>query len=501
MIARSRRQQADSAATFDGTLTALCTAAFACHGAGRVAEAIGRYQRILSFKDLPVIRNNLGHAFAGLGKLDAAIVEYRRAVALKPDYAEAFCNWGVALSNLDRVDEAEAKFRRAIAVEPSLAGAFHNLGVLLKERGRLGEAVEAAEEAIRLAPGNVAYHEHLAALRPFVADDDDIKALEALELTTLGAQDRIHLHFALAKAYEDTGQPARAFAQLLAGNRLKRAQVVYDESAKIGAMERARGLLTADFIAARQGLGDQSRLPVFIVGMPRSGTTLIEQILASHPEVFGAGELNLFAQSVDAVANAMPRSPPFPELAAAMEAEHFRTLGAFYCDRLAQRAPGASRVVDKMPENFLFTGLIHLALPNATIIHAVRDPVDTCVSCFSILFAQQPHTYDLAELGRYYRQYRALMAHWRRVLPPQRMIEVRYEDLVGDLEAVARRVVDRCGLAWDARCLDFHRTERSVRTASATQVRRPIYRSSIGRWRKYESFLGPLLAELAPSPI
>jgi hypothetical protein len=182
-----------------------------------------------------------------------------------------------------------------------------------------------------------------------------------------------------------------------------------------------------------------------------------------------------------------------------MSGRHFRDIGARYLDKLAQRAPHAARITDKMPENFLYAGLIHLALPNAAIIHAVRDPIDTCVSCFSINFSRgQSHTYDLAALGRYYRYYQALMAHWHRVLPPGRIIDVHYEELVGNVEGVARHIIAHCGLAWDARCLDFQRTKRSVRTASATQVRQPIYKNSIGRWRGYESFLGPLLAELKP---
>jgi hypothetical protein len=174
-----------------------------------------------------------------------------------------------------------------------------------------------------------------------------------------------------------------------------------------------------------------------------------------------------------------------------------RDLGARYLAETTRLAPSATRITDKMPANFRFVGLIHLALPNATIIHAVRDPIDTCLSCFSKLFsAGQNHTYDLAELGRYYRGYQALMAHWHRVLPAGRILDVRYEDVVSDLEGQARRVIAHCGLDWDPRCLDFHRTERPVRTASATQVRQPIYNSSIGRWRMHEPFLGPLLTEL-----
>ena len=179
-----------------------------------------------------------------------------------------------------------------------------------------------------------------------------------------------------------------------------------------------------------------------------------------------------------------------------MSPADFDTIGELYVEMISQRAPTAERITDKMTVNFLLIGLIHLAMPNATIIHAVRDPVDTCLSCFSMHFTRgHEHTYDLAELGRYYRHYRELMAHWHGVLPPGRILDVHYEELVADLEGVARRMVSHCGLAWDARCLDFHRNERPINTASAVQVRQPIYRGSIGRWRKYEAMLAPLLAE------
>jgi tetratricopeptide (TPR) repeat protein len=482
------------------TVLALSSQAFELHTAGRLHEAVALYERIISFKDLPVIRGNLGHALAQLGKFDAAIVEYRRAVQLKPDYPEALCNWGVALANLGRADEAEEKYRRAIIVDAGFAGAHHNLGVILKEAGRLDEARHAATRAIHLAPRNTSYYEHLATLRPFVAGDRYITALEILAKNPAGLSDaeQTHLHFALARAYEDTGSFGAAFAQLLAGNRLKRRHIGYDEAATLGCMDRMHELFGADFMARYRGAGLSSALPVFIVGMPRSGTTLIEQILASHPEIFGAGELTLFDQAAGALIGTLPGSPPFPDMALSLSGEHFRALAETYLGGLAQRAPAASRIVDKMPGNFLFAGLIHLALPNAVIIHAMRDPIDTCLSCFSTLFSGgQEYTYDIAELGRYYRHYRALMAHWRSVLPPGRIVDVRYEDLVSDVEGVARRLVGHCGLAWDPRCLDFHRTERVVRTASATQVRRPIYQSSVGRWRKYQEFLGPLTDEIA----
>jgi hypothetical protein len=231
--------------------------------------------------------------------------------------------------------------------------------------------------------------------------------------------------------------------------------------------------------------------------MPRSGTTLIEQILASHPQVHGAGEVTIFKHAMDAACREAGHLTRYPEVVAAIDGATVDRIGASYVAALRRLAPDAARVSNKMPSNYFFVGLIHLALPNACIIHTVRDPLDTCLSCFSKLFtAEQNHTYDLAELGRYYRRYQALMAHWRRVLPPGRILELRYEDTVLDFENTARRIVDHCGLGWDARCLDFHRTERPVRTASAAQVRRPIYRDAIGRWRHYEPYLGPLLDEL-----
>jgi Flp pilus assembly protein TadD len=505
-VASSRRTQTDRSPDRLKTvpvaekLVGLANLAVAHHRAGRFAEAIDQYRRFLSLKsDVPEIHNNLGRALAELGRLEEAAASFRRAVDLKPDNPEALCNWGFALAELERFDEAEAKYRSAIAVSSGFAGAYNNLGQLLKETGRFAEARQATEHAISLAPRNVAYYENLGAVRSFTAGDSYVTALEAIaaDVTSLSATDCVHLHFALAKAHEDTGQPENAFQQLLTANALKRRHIAYDEATTLDRMVRIRELINRNFIEAHRSGGDPSQLPVFIVGMPRSGTTLIEQILASHPQVFGAGELHLFDQAAGSVRDVMPGRPEFPEMMSDMWAKHFRTLAAFYLERLKQRAPGAARITDKMTTNFLFAGLIHLALPNAVIIHAVRNPIDTCVSCFSLNFTRgMMHTYDLAELGRYYRQYQAVMAHWHDVLPPGRILDVHYEELVSDPEGVARRIIAHCGLGWDTRCLDFHRTERSVRTASAVQVRQPVYKSSMGRWRRYQNFLGPLLAEL-----
>jgi hypothetical protein len=227
--------------------------------------------------------------------------------------------------------------------------------------------------------------------------------------------------------------------------------------------------------------------------MPRSGSTLVEQILASHPLVFGAGELYDLPNAVARLGVAAP----YPDFIPRLSGEQLRALGAAYLADVVPLAPEAARISDKMLSNFVYVGLMHLALPNARIIHVRRDPVDTCLSCFAKLFAGPlPFTYDLGELGRYYHAYASLMDHWRRVLPSGVMLEVQYEDVVGDLEAAARRIVAHCGLEWDAACLAFHRHRRPVRTASLTQVRRPIYRASLGRGQSYGEFLAPLLAAL-----
>jgi tetratricopeptide (TPR) repeat protein len=467
----------------------------------RFDEALASYDKAVALKpDFAEAFYNRGNALRELKRFDEALASFDKAVALKPDFAEAFYNRGFVLGKLKRFDEALASYDKALAIKPDFVEALNDRAIEMLVLGRLAEAQRDIERAIQLAPRKPRYYYTLGQITRYVAADPRVAAMEELvhDATSLAIDDRINLHFALAKAYEDLGRPERAFSQLLAGNALKRSQITYEETITVRMHSQIQEAFIPELLQTFQNVGEPSRVPIFIVGMPRSGTTLIEQILASHPDVFGGGELDYLSKVEADIQPSDNNLEVSRELVSSIPSEQFRQIGESYLAKIKLLAPEAARVVDKMPANYLNVGLIHLALPNAPIIHVVRDPVDTCISCFSQLFAGDlNYTYDLAELGRYYGYYEALMAHWHQVLPLGRILDVRYEEVVANLEDMARRIVAHCGLEWDAHCLAFHQTKRPIRTASVTQVRRPIYKSSVGHRFKYETFLAPLLAELS----
>jgi tetratricopeptide (TPR) repeat protein len=460
----------------------------------RPEDALASYDAALALSPTHVEAIiNRGNALRDLRRPGEALACYDRALLLRPSSAEAHNNRGNALRDLARTDEALASYEKAIAFNSDYALAHDNKAVALIELGRFDDAGDAIETSLDLAPTVIhAYYDLTLLPRCWSLDQPHLRAMERLaqDMASLSRTEQIELHFALAKALDRAGAPERAFPHLLAGNTLKRRQIDYDEAAALGALDRVRATYTAERIRRGADRGAASDVPVFILGMPRSGTTLVEQILASHPAVFGAGEIEDFTTAA---------APFGAEAIAQASDEDLHRIGTVYLDRIRTLAPSAARITNKTPENFRLAGLIHLALPNARIIHTRRDPVDTCLSCFCQLFAGDlRYTYGLDELGRYYRAYDALMAHWRAVLPPAAFLEVQYESVVADLEGEARRIVSHCGLDWDPRCLDFHRTQRPVRTASMAQVRHPLYRHSVGHWRVYERFLDPLLDALGP---
>ena len=470
----------------------------------RPDEALASYDRALTLRpDYVEALTNRGTALRDLKRLSEALADHDRALALKPDYAEAFNNRASVLTDLGRPTEALESYERALALRPDFAEASDNRGILLTEIGRFDEAVEAIEGAIRLNPRRIRSYYNLIQSKRMARGDPHIRAMEdlAADMPSLSIGEQIDLYFALGKALGDIGDDARSFQCLLSGNALKRRLTAYDERTTLGEFERLQATFTKDLMRGADGEGEPSAAPVFIVGMPRSGTTLVEQILASHPRVFAAGETDSFSKAMEGLGEDAAGTLQAPEAISRLSAEQLQTLGARYLGLLGGAAPAtAERITNKTPENFRFVGLIHRALPKARFIHTQRDPIDTCLSCFSKQFTGAlPYAYDLAELGRYHRAYEALMAHWRAVAPQGLILDVRYEDVVADLEGQARRIVAHCGLDWDPRCLDFHLTERSVRTASALQVRQPLYKSSVGRWRAFAPFLEPLIAELQPS--
>jgi tetratricopeptide (TPR) repeat protein len=468
---------------------------------GRDVEAIRCYQKVLELSPRhPETQNNLANVYQRLGQMEQAIFHYKAAIEIKPDYADAYGNLGNAFLALERLEESLELNRRAIELKPLRFGSYNNMGVALQALGRFEEAEQAFARALELAPKDAAIHLNLANMGRFKSDDRRLPGLHKLlsEVDTLDIDNQIAAHFAMGKALSDLKQNDEAFQYLLKGNALKRGTIDYDEPQRLAMFDNVRTTTSSDFIKARSGGGDTSWSPIFIVGMPRSGTTLLEQVLASHSKVFGAGELETFKEAISETAKKYSILPAYPMLAEALSSEQIRQIGEFYTKGARARAPEAERIVDKMPLNFMFVGLIHLALPNARIINIRRDPLDTCVSCFSLLFTgSQPFAYDLAELGRYYRGYESVMEHWHKVLPPGVLMDVQYEDLVDDVEGEGRRVLSHCGLDWEDACRDFHDTKRAVRTASLMQVREPVYRRSIGSWQRYAKYLGPLADALA----
>nr|WP_243851117.1 sulfotransferase [Rhizomicrobium electricum] len=471
-------------------------AAVALHRQGRLDEAEHHYRAALvAFPNEPDVLYGLGHICSQTGRADEAAYRFEQVLAARPGHAGALIGLAEALEASGRQQAAIGRLEQFIEAEPHNAAVHFVYGRLLKQVGRFDESREALIRAVALNPGNPTFHYMLAESARFTANDTRLIALEALtrDEQHFSGRQRAELHFALFKAYDELERCDEAFAHLAEGNRIYRALVPYEENGVNAFFRGLKETYTAKAMTPFAGAGHPSEVPIFVVGMPRSGTTLVEQILASHPDVHGAGELQYVRDLIDGDF----AGPDYPAGLAELGREGLRRFGGYYAVRLAALAPGAKRIVDKLPANFRHLGLLHLAMPRARLIHVVRDACDTCFSCYTQLFASGlNYAYDLGELGRYYRAAEALMSHWRTVLPGESLLQIRYERLIADFETEARRLVAFCGLDWNEACLRFYETRRAVRTKSEFQVRRPIYTSSIGRWRRYEHWLGPLLQAL-----
>jgi len=464
----------------------------ALHDLGRSDEAAASFREAIKREpDFVEAHYNLGNVLLDMGEPDDAIASYQRAVKIHPEHANAHNNMGNAYKMVTRFDEAVASYRRSLEVHPGHANAHDNMGNIHMELGQLDEAVASYRKALEIHPSSGEMHRHLANARKHVERDDEVaRAVELYEHAECPPSEKMHLAFALGKAFEDLKEYDQAFEYLSEGNRLKRITFGYSSEDVAGYFAQLKEIFSRSFVEERQQGGNGRGTPVFILGMPRSGTTLAEQMLASHPDIFGAGELDDFSQLMEAeIATA---GTALPEGLAELDAAALERIADRYLDRLKGLGGDVPHVTDKTPHNFLNVGLIRVILPSARIIHMRRNAMDTCFSLYANYFvASHLYAWDLTELGQYYRQYEGLMNHWREVLPDA-MIEVDYETLVEQPEEQIRRLLDWCGLSYDPACLDFHKSDRIVRTASAAQVRQPLYTSSMQRWRNFEKHLAPL---------
>jgi len=474
----------------------------ALYDQGKSDEAIACYCRALELRpDDAGAHGNLGIALHDLGKLDEATACYRRVLELKPDDAEAQGNLGVALNDLGKLDEAIACYRRALERKPFDAKAHNNLGIVLEEIGDLRGAEDCFRAALRHDPRSAFAHHKLAVLLGGRLPQQDLAAQRRLleDVTSTDAE-RLLLHFGLAYVLDALGEYAEAAGHLDRGNALQLSEWrkrgrQYDPQEHELLVTRIIGGCTPEFFERVRGFGLESEVPVFVVGLPRSGTTLIEQILAAHSQVFGAGELKL---AHDTLATLGGENTDFTDSLRQLDRTTVQRLALRHLERLRQLDPTALRIVDKMPENYLYLGLLASLFPRAKLIHCRRDLRDVAVSCWMTHFQQVRWSNDPQHIASRFHQYQRVMEHWSRVLPAP-LLEVDYEETVADLEGVARRLVAWCGLKWESGCLGFHQAKRPVKTASAAQVRQPVFKTSLRRWQHYEQSLAALLNELAIS--
>ena len=420
----------------------------------------------------------------------------RRALALQPELLDALFTLGSALDTLGAFDEAVAVREQAIRLQAQSGARCYDLGMTQMHHGRLEEAAASFRHAIALEPERGSWHRALALVVRHDRRDGEMAAMEKLRRSNSASpEDRMHACFGLGKALDDLGAYGEAFDYFIEANRLKRERLRYASEETDRLFDTIKATFTPERFAALSGRGCPDPTPIFVLGMPRSGTSLVEQVLASHPDVQGGGEFRLVNQIVGAFA----RGPGFP-IGRALEAVkdgELRRMGERYIAHVRGLSATARFITDKLPGNFIMIGMIKLMLPNATIIHCRRDPVDTCLSLFKNYFAAEHlrYAYDLREIGHYHLRYDDLMQHWHRVLPGF-VHDIDYEALVGDFDTEARKLVAQCGLDWREECGQFFMARRPVDTASAVQVRQPIYGTSIGQAGRYGDKIKPLLDAL-----
>jgi tetratricopeptide (TPR) repeat protein len=461
----------------------------------RFGEAVKLLQKAIALRPAdPVLLGNFGGLLTEANDPLAAIGPLREAIRLKPDQLDAVVNLGVAYQTSGRLEDARKQFEKVLKRQPAHPRALIGLAMLEQASGDRRAAIEGFRKLRKYYPRETVPLVQILYTEKVTAGLAELQEAEKrLRETTV--RDRPALLYAIAKAYDDLNRFDDAMGCLLEA---KENAPRFDIEAHRRDYDTLKAVFTREFIHRRKDWGDTSDVPVFIVGMPRSGTSLVEQIIASHPKAFGAGELD----DIGFIAARMGMKGVRTDVAVdprrieALSQPEVAKAALRYLKRLSRRSPDAVRITDKMPHNFERLGLIALLFPRARVIHCRRDPLDTCLSIFMQDF-QQAHGYasDLKSLGLYYAEYERLMVHWRQVLPVP-LLEVDYERLIEDAPAEIRKIIDFAGLKWDDACLNFHRTRRAVATSSHWQVRQPIYATSIKRWHNYRQFLTPLIETL-----
>jgi tetratricopeptide (TPR) repeat protein len=469
--------------------------------AGREAEAEGLLQRAISLApDFLLAILDLGQIRKEQDRYAEALECFDRAIEIDPANPQAHYLRGSTLAPAAFTHEAIEAYERCIQLRPDHIGALLGLGHVLKAIGRYNDAVASYDACIRLRPDLGETYWSLANLKTYRFSDATVQEMERrVSSGGLTVQSEVNFLFALAKAHEDRGDYDRAWEYYRAGNTKQRATVSYDPVQTEVTNDRLIEVFSAEFLRSLPGVGEPDYAPIFIVGLPRSGSTLLEQILASHSHVEGTSELPYLGRVTHWLNRNRKEGVNYPEAVRELRPQDFTQLGKDYLG-FAQihRRSGAPRFIDKMPNNFPNIGLLSMILPNARIIDARRHPLDACLSCYRQLFAKgQAFTYDLTEIGEYYLQYQRMMDHWTQVLPG-RVLTVQYEEVVTDFEAQVRRLLSFCGLNFEEACLRFYESDRPVRTPSSEQVRQPIYDRSVGHWRHFARHLDELITVIEP---
>ncbi len=451
---------------------------------------------------------DLGLVLSEMNKHMDAIESYRSALKGDPENAALWAGFANACALASYPERSIEAFEKSLALNPDAPGVQMSYAHSLKTLGRQERAVQAYRAAIRLKPDFGEVYWSMANLKAFRFDEKEVAAMRnLLDRGGLDAGAEIHCSFALAKALEDQGDYDGAWRHYDSGNRKQRMQVSHDPPGMEKRHNQIMATFSEAFLAEQGGNGFDAADPILIVGLPRSGSTLIEQVLASHSRVEGTSELPILNSLANSIGRYLPESVLFPESVLQLSGRDWAAYGQQYMDDARRhRATGEPFFTDKLPNNFPFVGLLHLILPNAKVVNARRYPLDSCLGCYRQLFARgQNFTYDMEELAHYYQCYDRMMAHWHAVLPGK-VLDVHYEDTVGDLERQVRRILEHCGLPFEESCLRFHENPRAVKTASSEQVRQPIYTGALGMWRHYERHielwtdaLGDVIEKLPPA--